>query len=135
MSDLAPRPPKTPDEGATEPPAGGEGLWGLDLWNGSAWFSDWFYQRLQWPPHLKRKRLDDLRPNLAAGAWEALLLHIRAHLEAQTPLDTEIRVQLPSGQSEWWRVLASAEHNTGGQPVYLAGTMHDVSAARDRGAP
>jgi len=76
-----------------------------------------------------------LRPNLAAEAWDVLLLQIRAHLEAKTPLALEIRVRLPSGQFERWRVLASAEHNTGGQPVYLAGSMQDVSAERDRGAP
>jgi PAS domain-containing protein len=135
MSDSAPPHRKTPAQGPPEPTSGAEGLWGLDLWNGSAWFSDWVYVRLQWPPHVKRKRLDDLRPNLAAEGWDALLLQIRAHLEAKAPLALEIRVQLPSGQFEWWRVLASAEHNTGGQPVYLAGSLRDISAERDPRAP
>jgi hypothetical protein len=134
MTDSAPPHRKTPDQGPAQPSSGAEGLWGLDLWNGSAWFSEWFYQRLAWSPHVKRKRLDDLQPNLSAEAWDGLLLQIRAHLEAKTPLALEIKVQLPSGQFEWWHVTAQAEHSTGGQPVYLAGSMRDVSAERDPGA-
>jgi PAS domain-containing protein len=131
MSDSAPPFPKTPTPGAGELPPGG-GLWGLDLWNGSAWFSDWLYRRLQWPAEVRRIRLEDLRPNLAAGAWEVLLLQIRRHLELQTPLDAEIQVQLNDGHIEWWRMQGSAERNPGGQPVRLAGSVRDISAERRR---
>ena len=131
MSDSAPPPLKTPPPGAGElPPSGG--LWGLDLWNGSAWFSHWFYQRLQWPTATRRIRLDDLRPNLLGGGWEVLLLQIRSHLELQTPLDAEIQVQLNDGQTEWWRMQGSAERNPGGQPVRLSGSVRDISAERRR---
>jgi hypothetical protein len=131
MSDAAPPSPKTPAPGANElPPSGG--LWGLDLWSGSAWFSDWFYQRLQWPTKIRRIRLEDLRPNLPAGDWEVLLRQIRGHLELQTPLDAEIRVQLDGGQIEWWRMQGSVERNPGGQPVRLVGSVSDISAERHR---
>jgi hypothetical protein len=133
MSDAAPPPLKTPAPQAGELPS--TGLWGLDLWNGSAWFSDWFYQRLQWPTELRRTRLEDLRPNLAAGAWELLLLQIRSHLELQTPLDAEIQVQLQGGQIEWWRIQGSAERNPGAQPVRLAGSVRDISAERRGSTP
>ena len=73
-----------------------------------------------------------LRPNLAAGAWEVLLLQIRRHLELQTPLDAEIQVQLNDGHIEWWRMQGSAERNPGGQPVRLAGSVRDISAERRR---
>jgi hypothetical protein len=133
MSDAAPPPDDTPAPGAGElPPA--TGLWGLDLWDGSAWFSDWFYQRLQWPTEARRIRLDNLRPNLAAGAWEALLLQIRNHLELQTPLDAEILVHVKGGQIERWRMQGSAERNPGGQPVRLAGSVRDITAGRRRSA-
>jgi hypothetical protein len=133
MSDSMPPPHKTPAPGAGELPP--SGLWGLDLWNGSAWFSDWFYQRLQWPTEVRRIRLEDLRPNLAAGAWELLLLQIRSHLELQTPLDAEIQVQVKGGQIECWRMQGSAERNPGGQPVRLDGSVCDISAERHRAAP
>jgi hypothetical protein len=133
MSDSAPPPHQTPAPGAGElPPDGGH--WGLDLWDGSAWFSDWFYQRLQWPTAIKRIKLDDLRPNLVAGAWELLLRQIRSHLEMQTPLDAEIQVQVKEGRIERWRMQGSAERNPGGQPVRLAGSVSEVSAERRRAA-
>jgi PAS domain-containing protein len=127
MSESAPPPRKTPSPGEGEPPANDEGLWEVNLWNGSAWFSDWFYQRLQWPMEVNRHRLDDLRPHLPDGAWEALLLVFREYLERQRPLDAQLRVQLTNGQIEWWRILGGAERNAGGQPMYLAGSMRDVT--------
>jgi hypothetical protein len=135
MPDSAPSIPKiaAPHAGG-ESPAHTDGLWGLVLWNGTAWFSDWFYQRLQWPQSVKHKRLEALRPNLPQGAWEALLAAIRAHFEKGIPLDAELRVQLNSGRVEWWRVTGSVERNVGGQPVYLAGRMRDVSAEPRRNA-
>jgi hypothetical protein len=133
MSDSAPPSHQTPAPEAGELPSNG-GHWGLDLWDGSAWFSDWFYQRLQWPTAVKRIKLEDLRPNLVPGAWELLLRQIRSHLEMQTPLDAEIQVQVKEGQIECWRMQGSAERNPGGQPVRLAGSVCDVSAARRRSA-
>jgi hypothetical protein len=99
----------------------------LTLWNGAAWFSAWFYRRLQWPAAVKRTRLDDLEPNFPADAWEALLLAIRHHLERQVPLDLKVRVQLNDGRIEWWHIQGSAERNATGQPMHLAGTMREVS--------
>jgi hypothetical protein len=102
----------------------------LDLMDGTAWFSEWFYRRLQWPVHLSRKRLGDLRPNLAAGAWETLLQGIRAHLERQVPLDATIPVQVPGGDNEMWRMQGSLEHNAFGKPEYLKGSVCVIAAER-----
>jgi hypothetical protein len=124
--------PKPPDEPADPSGqgrrAGSEGVWELTLWNGAVRFSEWFYYRLHWPTEVKRKRLEDLRPHLPAGAWEALLLAIRGHLEQGRPLDTKICVQLAPGRSEWWQVQGVAQRDNAGHPVYLAGTMRSVDA-------
>jgi len=100
----------------------------LDLWNGSAWFSDWFYQRLQWPAEVRRTRLDELQPNLPDGAWESLLLAIRDHLERQVPLDVNVCARLEDGRTECWRIQGLAERNAAGQPVYLECSTREVSA-------
>jgi PAS domain-containing protein len=132
----SPLPPRSnPAAPTSASPASTDGLWGLVLWKGSAWFSDWFYQRLQWPMAVKHTRLEDLRPHLPEGAWETLLCAIRCHLEQGMPLDAELRVQTNSGRIEWWQVTGAVEHNVGGQPVYLAGRMRDVTAEPRRGAP
>jgi hypothetical protein len=126
MSDSAPqiRKPAAPRD--DDPPAAGEGRWGMDLWSGHTWFSDWFYTRLGWPPEAERRKLSDLRPSLPEGAWESLLLAIRDHLERQMPLDMRLRAQLPDGRIEYWNVQGLAERNAAGQPVYLAGKVRDV---------
>ena len=122
MSDRGP-PSCNPPAPTDELSASDEGGWGLDLWNGHAWFSDWIYTRLQWPVGAEHKRLADLRPHLPEGAWEALLHAIREHLERQVPLDATLRAQLPDGRFECWQVQGLAERNAAGQPVYLAGRM------------
>src|SRR5450631_3592996 len=100
MSTSDPGPRKSPALGA-----GGvrseDGLWGLVLWSGSAWFSDWFYKRLHWSVSVKYKRLDVLQPHLADGSWETLLSAIRGHLEQGLPLQAELKVRLPGGGETW----------------------------------
>lgn len=125
MSTSAPSPRKSPDSGAGDIRSD-DGLWGLVLWSGSAWFSDWFYRRLQWSVSVKHKRLDALQPHLTDGSWEALLLAIRAHLEQGLPLAGDLKVRLPGGGEEIWQVSGAVEHNVGGQPIYLAGRMQLV---------
>ncbi len=104
-----------------------EGQWGLDLWSGEAWFSDWFYQRLSWRTQVKRKRLDDLRPHLSADGWQTLLLGVRAHLEQQIPLQLVVQVQVRPGELERWQIKGCVERNAGGQPVHLNGTAREES--------
>src|SRR6266404_7833245 len=128
MADSPSRSSEARSPGAAEPPAGGHGVWKLALWNGSVRFSAWFYRRLHWPAAVKRTRLDDLKPHLPAGGWEALMLAIRNHLERQVPLDLKVRVQLDDRRTECWRIEGSVERNTAGQPMYLAGTMRAVGA-------
>jgi hypothetical protein len=135
MSDSVPRSRTPPTPGAGKLPAGSDGSWELDLLSGNAWFSEWFFQRLQWPAEVKRRRLVDLRRNLPYGGWEALLLAIRAHLERQVPLDTQICVHLPGGEIQWWRVLGTSLRNGREKPVLLSGSVQDVSAERRRNDP
>jgi hypothetical protein len=113
----------------------GDGFWELDLSAGSAWFSEWFYQKLSWSAETKRTTLGDLQPLLPPAAWLELMARLRDHLEQGHPLDLEFEVRLPDGSMPWWRIQGSAHRNGSGQPVHLAGSMRDVSAEpRRRGA-
>ena len=120
---------------ASNLPPGGDGQWQLDLQTGTAQFSDWFHQRLLWPTEVKRRRLADLKPYLPAGAWEALLLAIRDHLERQVPFDTTFRVELPGGQVQRWRMLGATARNGRGKPISLAGSAQEISTERRRDEP
>ncbi len=106
----------------------------MDLWDGSAWFSAWFYQRLHWPENPGRQKLDALKPHLTDGGWESLLHSIRDHLERQAPLDLKVCAQLADGRVEWWHIQGLAERNACGQPVSLACTTRAVGATPDLSA-
>lgn len=110
--------------------ASGEGFWELDLADGSAWFSDWFCQRLQWSDPVRRSAFADLRPLMSEETWGALLRKLRSHLEERAPLDTEFQVQLKQGQTEWWHMRGTALRNDAGQPTHFAGCMRDITANR-----
>jgi hypothetical protein len=103
----------------------GDGFWELDLIAGSAWFSDWFYRKLDWRRDTKHSTLGDLQPALSPEAWDRLMGMFRDHLEKRLPLDLEIDVNV-GVRLERWRVRGAAQRNDAGQPVYLAGSMLEI---------
>ena len=110
--------------------ASGDGFWEMDLADGSAWFSDWFYTHLQWSEPTRRPALGDLRRFMSCETWDALLRKLRSHLEEQSPLDAEFPVQLASGETEWWHMRGSAQRNATGHPTHFAGCVREVTAKR-----
>lgn len=110
--------------------ASGDGYWEADLSDGSAWFSPWFYERLGWPVETSRTSFGALKTTLPARSWETLLRHMRDHLEQGTPLNIEVRVQLPGGEWRWWQFRGRAQRNDIRHPVRLAGSMRDVTEER-----
>jgi len=109
----------------------GDGFWEFDLLGGSAWFSEWFYRKLNWTSEAKRTLLD-LRRVLPPGQWDKLMAQFRRHLEQGAPLDVELNVDLAGLPSQCWHIRGSAQRNEAGQPVYLAGSAREVSAGERR---
>jgi hypothetical protein len=122
---------KLPAPGALAMKASGDGFWELNLADGSAWFSDWFYSRLQWSEPVKRPAFSDLRPIMSSATWDDLLHKLRSHLEQRTPLDAEFQVQLGESQTQWWHLRGSAQRNNAGHPTHFAGWVRDVTASRE----
>jgi hypothetical protein len=108
----------------------GDGFWELDLKDGSAWYSDWFYQKLHWPTETRRTTLSDLEPLLQPAAWLELMARIRAHLEQGHPLEFDLQVAVPESPPQRWHLQGAARRNGAGQPEYLAGSMRVVGADR-----
>jgi PAS domain-containing protein len=107
----------------------GAGFWELNLADGSAWFSEWFYAQLAWGEGFERTTLVALRPAISCEDWPVLLQAMRAHLEESRPFDLEIPVRVGSGTTRCWRLAGSAERDASGQPVHLSGIAQDVSPA------
>ena len=60
----------------------GDGFWEFDLVDGSAWFSEWFYRKLNWMSDVKRT-LPISRPVLPPTAWDKLMDQLRAPSRAR----------------------------------------------------
>ncbi|HTV94349.1 MAG TPA: hypothetical protein VME42_00015 [Steroidobacteraceae bacterium] len=127
MQEPRTRPRKGAKPGARALEACGDGFWEFDLIDGSAWFNDWFYEKLAWSREARRTRLADLQPAVRPAAWDALMGKFREHLEKGAPLELDIEVDLSAAQCERWRIRGAAHRNGAGQPIYLAGSMRDVS--------
>lgn len=110
--------------------ASGDGFWELNLLDGSAWFSAWFYAQLQWTQEHKPDSWASLRPAMRPDDWVAMLREMREHLEAHQPLDIEVPISAPNGDERWWRIRGHAERDEGRHPKYLSGIARDVSAER-----
>ncbi len=130
MDARQPRKRTAPQPGLRALEACGDGFWELDLEHGVAWFSEWLYRKLEWPTETKRTTLSDLQSLLSPAAWTELLVRLRAHLEHGSPLDLEFQVSVPPAGARWWRLQGTAQRTGAGPPVYLAGSMRDVSADR-----
>ncbi|HLW25103.1 MAG TPA: hypothetical protein VKT22_12155 [Steroidobacteraceae bacterium] len=109
--------------------ASGDGFWEIDLIDGSAWFSEWFYQKLGWSPETKRAAVNDLKDALDPAEWEGFMRRFRAHLEQAVPFDPRLSVKCADGKREWWQLRGRAERTDGGLPIYVAGSARELSAA------
>jgi PAS domain-containing protein len=107
----------------------GDGFWECDLLEGTAWFSDWFYQKLAWSRDAKHTALGDLQTQMQPAAWDTLMTQIRNHLEQGVALDVELEVRVAGDSLERWRVRGRAHRNEAGQPVYLSGSTCQLSYA------
>jgi len=129
---MPPRTRKSQKPGLRALEACGDGFWELDLLDGSAWFSEWFYRKLNWPADAKRTTLHELQPLLHPADWDELMARFRDHLEQGLPLDLELRVQVTRDAMERWHIRGSARRNDAGQPISLAGSMRDVGAVHSQ---
>jgi PAS domain-containing protein len=120
--------PRSPGLRALE--ASGDGYWELNLLDGSAWFSDWFFTQLQWTSEMRVSTWSALRDCLSPASWELSLQRMRDHLETRAAFDIEVEVENGAGETCWWRLRGAAERHASGQPRYLSGSATDISEER-----
>ncbi len=125
---------KTMPSGLRALTASGHGFWELNLLDGTAWFSDWFFTQLDWDSRDKPTTWAALRTVLAPAGWERVLADMRAHLERRVPFDLEVAVQVAPGVQRRWRLRGAAECNEVGHAQWFSGGVQDVSGAHDTAA-
>jgi hypothetical protein len=129
MNDSRSRSRKRPPPGLRALAASGDGFWEINLVDGSAWFSDWFHQKLGWAADSRRSTVNDLKNALEPAQWDAFMRRFRAHLEQAVPFDARLRVSCADGRAEWWQFRGRAERTDGGLPVSVAGSARVIAAA------
>ncbi len=108
----------------------GDGFWEIDLSDGSAWFSDWFYREFDWKTRDFRPTWASLNELIPAPGWDQLLRAMRQHLETDAPLDLDVAHPRPTGELAWLNFRGKADRNLQGMPLRLSGSVRDVSAER-----
>jgi PAS domain-containing protein len=129
MTEPRPRSNKSPAPGLRALAACGDGFWEINLVDGSAWFSEWFYRKLGWPLETRRTAVNDLKEALEPAEWEGFMRRFRAHLEQAVPFDPRLSVKCADGRRECWQLHGSAERTDGGLPVYVSGSAREIVTA------
>lgn len=107
-----------------------QGVWEVDLLNGTAWFSPWIHAVLGAAKDPRQTTLAAWRPLLSAADWDRLLNELRAVLECNSELDLEIELEMPRLGRRTWRLLGGADHGSTHLPVQISGSMRDVTDQR-----
>ena len=108
-----------------------DALFDSDLSTGAMWRSPRYYEMLGYEPG----ELGDARnsvgalihPDDAAGIGDLAA----AHLQFDVPYDLEYRMRHKNGTWIWVRERAKAERDDTGQPIRLAGSIHDITDQRN----
>lgn len=112
----------------------GDGFWELDLIDGTAWFSDWFYRKLGWPLEVRRTALQELKAVLGVDGWDTFMRGFRAHLEQAIPFDVRLPVPVAGGHREWWQFRGSAVRTDAGLPLHVGGSARQLSSGEQPAA-
>jgi two-component system, sensor histidine kinase and response regulator len=106
-----------------------DALFEFNLLSGEMWHSPRFMQMLGYDSaeHAPTSGLESLvhpedQPRLAKAMIE--------HLQHNTSYDIEYRLRTHSGDWLWVRSRAAAEGGDDGRPLWLAGSIHDITAER-----
>ena len=110
-----------------------DGLWDWDVHSDEIWLSPRCWVLLGYPetgPYpavtlaLFRERLHPEDRVHTLGALDAILAD-------DIPCDEELRLQLLSGDYRWFRLRCAAQRDSAGAAARLAGSIQDVTAARN----
>ena len=125
--------PKATKPGLRALDACGDGFWEFDLIDGSAWFSDWFYDKLDWADASEAHDLERSASRCCAPALgiELMGMHPRSSGARRRRSTSSSRSSARQRASSAGACAARRSATARGQPVYLAGSMRDVSDEPD----
>jgi PAS domain S-box-containing protein len=106
-----------------------DALFEFNLQTGEIWHSPRFHEMLGYEAAeqaVEGKLESFIHPDDGALVGKAM----GDHLRNGAPYDVEYRLRRKNGDWVWVRSRASAEHDAQGQPLWLAGSIHDITEER-----
>jgi PAS domain S-box-containing protein len=104
-----------------------DGVWELDVASDRLWFGPRFEELLGLElgalEHTRERFWSLMHPDDAGRAKQVL----DEHLQSDSVCDVEVRMKHQAGHYEWMRFRAQAERDSGGRPIWLAGSMQQVT--------
>lgn len=103
-----------------------EGHWEAELATGHLWCSSSFHTLLGYRDGEIETRVSAF--DRLINGDDSAVYHdaLHDHLVNQSPYDIETRLLMASGEYRWFRMRGMAERNADGQPIVMAGSIHDV---------
>ena len=108
-----------------------DGLWDWDLQTGRVHYSERWQSMLGLPPGTARPHIDEWLQRLGADDREAFEARIGDHVEGRSEhLQHEHRIRHADGRERWVLCRGAAVRDAAGRALRLAGSMTDITAAK-----
>jgi PAS domain S-box-containing protein len=108
-----------------------DGLWDWNFVTDELYWSPRWKSTLGYAEGELTAQIERYREMLHPDDHARLRQHIDSHLEHRTPVDIDVRLRHKDGRYIWVNSRGQAAWNERGEPVFMAGSIRDITARRD----
>jgi PAS domain S-box-containing protein len=108
-----------------------DGLWDWNFVTDELYWSPRWKSTLGYAEGELTAQIERYREMLHPDDHPRLRQHIDSHLKHRTPVDIDVRLRHKDGHYIWVNSRGQAAWNERGEPVFMAGSIRDITARRD----
>ena len=108
-----------------------DGLWDWNFVTDELYWSPRWKSTLGYAEAELTAQIETYREMLHPDDRDRLRQHIDSHLKHRTPVDIDVRLRHKDGHYIWVNSRGQAAWNERGEPVFMAGSIRDITARRD----
>ena len=108
-----------------------DGLWDWNFVTNELYWSPRWKSTLGYADDELTAQIERYRAMVHPDDLPRLLEHIDNHLAHRTPVDIDVRLRHKDGHYIWVNSRGQAAWNERGEPVFMAGSIRDITARRD----
>ena len=107
-----------------------DGLWDWNIVTNEVYWSPRWKSILGYADDELTARTANYREILHPEDRERLEQHVESHLRHRTPIDIDVRLRHKDGHYIWVNSRGQAAWNEHGEPIFMAGSIRDITARR-----